>query len=290
MSWKTAFCIFLVVFAALAGSVVMAGDAAPGIEEKGREASIDDIFKLYQPYAKNIYSYEPIYFLMGTDPEKSKFQLSLKYRPVQEGGSLVSKYPWTRGFHLAYTQTSFWNLSIDSKPFEDTSYKPEVFWISNAWAGKTEGGKNMWGFLQTGYQHESNGKGGEDSRSTNHLYMEPMFVAYDSSNSLGMMIAPRVWAYVENEDTSNRDLYRYRGHFELKTKFGMANSLVLGSTLRVAEKGVSVTADLTYPLSHYLVENFGIYLHLQYVNALAENMLNYKERTEALRIGFSLVR
>lgn len=284
--------VFLVLFlvSVLAGQPASAQDAAPGGGGNDRETAMDDVFRLYQPYAKNITPYEPIYFLVGTDPAKSKFQLSLKYRPVQDGGSLVARYPWTRGFHLAYTQTSFWDLEDDSKPFEDTSYKPEVFWVSSAWDGAAATGGGLWGFVQAGYQHESNGKGGSDSRSTNHLYFKPIFAAYDKSTKLGVMIAPRVWAYVANEDSTNRDLYRYRGNFDLEIKLGKADSLVFGALVRAAGKGVSVAADLTYPLSHYLMENFGLYLHLQYVNALAENMLNYRERTEAVRLGFSLVR
>ena len=35
--------------------------------------TLDSLFALYQPYLKNIAAYEPMYFLVGTDPEDSKF-------------------------------------------------------------------------------------------------------------------------------------------------------------------------------------------------------------------------
>jgi len=51
-----------------------------------------------------------------------------------------------------------------------------------------------------------------------------------------------------------------------------------------------VQVELDYPLSHYLSDNLSVYLHLQYVNTLAESLLDYPERTEALRLGLSFVR
>jgi hypothetical protein len=39
---------------------------------------LDTLHALYQPYAVNISAYEPIYFLVGTEPEKSKLQISFK--------------------------------------------------------------------------------------------------------------------------------------------------------------------------------------------------------------------
>jgi len=89
--------------------------------------TLDPLYELYQPYLKNIAAYEPMYFLVGTDPKKSKFQFSFKYRLFNAEKDLAQRYPWVKGFHIAYTQTSFWDLKSDSKPFEDTSYKPEFF-------------------------------------------------------------------------------------------------------------------------------------------------------------------
>jgi hypothetical protein len=93
-------------------------------------ATLDSLFTLYQPYLGNIAAYEPMYFLVGTDPEKSKFQVSFKYRFFNPQSKFAERHPWVEGFHLGYTQTSFWDLESSSAPFEDTSYKPELFWLS----------------------------------------------------------------------------------------------------------------------------------------------------------------
>jgi phospholipase A1 len=249
-------------------------------------ATLDTLFELYQPYIKNLSAYEPMYFLVGTDPQKSKFQISFKYRLFDIDSSLVQTHSWAKGFHLVYTQTSFWDLKSASEPFEDTSYKPEFFFLSPninvPWATGL--------FIKTGFQHESNGRGGEYSRSTNFIYIKPMYIAYNKNTKLGMMIAPKIWTYIANEDETNHDLKYYRGYFDLETKIGKADSFVLGSHFRWAKKGASIELDLTYPLSQFIFKNLNLYFQIQYVNALAESLLNFRDRTEALRIGFAIVR
>ena len=257
-------------------------------DEEPEFQTLEQLFTLYQPYLGNISAYEPIYFLAGTSLEKSKFQLSAKYRIFDPNGTLARKYQWLSGLHLAYTQTAFWDLKAASKPFGDTSYKPEVFFLSSNLAAE----ESTWNrvFLQAGFQHESNGRGGAASRRTNFLYLEPILVLFKRESLLGLQIAPRLWVYVANEDENNPDLADYRGFFDLKIKAGRADRLVLGSHFRYAQKGGSLQLDLSYPLHRVLGGNLDVYLHAQYANGLAENLLNYRQRTEAFRLGISIVR
>ena len=248
--------------------------------------ALDSLYELYQPYLKNLAAYDPMYFLVGTDPKKSKFQFSFKYRLFDINSTLVKDHPWTKGFHLAYTQTSFWDLESASKPFEDTSYKPEFFFLSPnirvPWATGF--------FLKGGFQHESNGRAGEYSRSTNFLYIKPIYIAYSKNTKLGIMIAPKIWTYIANEDENNPDLNDYRGYFDVEMKVGQADGFVLGSNFRWAKEGGSMELDLTYPLSQFIFKNLNLYFQVQYVNALAESLINYRDRTEAVRLGFAIVR
>lgn len=249
--------------------------------------TVDHLFNQYQPYLENVAAYQPIYFLGGVDPEDSKFQISLKYRFLNPQMKLSRKYPWIRGFHIAYTQTSFWDLESDSKPFDDTSYKPELFYLSpNLFSGS--GDSHV--FLQTGYEHESNGQGGALSRSTNYIYIKPLFIFFHESSDIGFQVAPKVWFYSGNDDETNPDFYKYRGYFDLQVKLGKPDRAVLDSHLRWAEKGASVRLDLSYPLDRIIDTQLQVYLHAQYVNALAESLLNYRDRTRALRFGISFVR
>ncbi len=250
--------------------------------------TLTNLEPLYQTYATNLSLYQPIYFLVGTDPADSRYQISLKYRLLNPNGTLTEKHPWLQGFHIGYTQTSSWDLVAYSQPFDDTSYKPELFFLSNNIKLRPNWMDAL--FLQGGFQHESNGQGDETSRSTNYFYLKPSIAFYNPSTQLGMMVSPRLQIYYNNDDTTNRDFYKYRGNFELETKIGKANDLALTTLLRFAEKGTSFQADLTYPIHRLLKNNLDLYLQIQYTNSLAEDMILYKERTEALRIGIALVR
>ncbi len=250
--------------------------------------TLDELFALYQPYLRNISAYEPIYFLVGTSPEKSKFQFSFKYRPFSPEGRFVKRWTWLNDLYLAYTQTSFWDLTSASRPFEDTSYKPELFYRSSNLA--PDKWKSWHLFLQTGIQHESNGRGGTLSRGTNYFYLKPVLITFKKKGVKGLQIAPRIWIYVHNEDENNPDLKDYRGYFDLEVKAGKADGLVAESHLRYASEGASWQLDLTYPLHHFLGGSPDIYLQAQYVTSLAESLLDYRERTEILRLGISIVR
>jgi outer membrane phospholipase A len=180
-------------------------------DKKTKYTSSDSLFALYQHYLGNIAAYEPMYFLVGADPEDSKFQVSFKYRFLNPKGSIAKKYPWAKGFHFGYTQTSFWDLQSTSAPFEDTSYKPELFYLSSNIDTRALGIRRL--FLQTGFQHESNGRGGEFSCTTNYLYVNPILIFYDEESRYGLQISPKVWTYVANDEDTNPDLEDYRGYF-----------------------------------------------------------------------------
>jgi phospholipase A1 len=71
---------------------------------------------------------------------------------------------------------------------------------------------------------------------------------------------------------------------------GKAEGLLLGANFRFASKGPSMQLDMTYPLSMGFFKNFDFYFHIQYADTLAETLLDYTKRTEALRIGLAIVR
>ena len=250
--------------------------------------SLDGIQTLYQPFLVNLAPYEPLYFLMGADPKDSKFQLSFKYRFFNPEEGLGRVHPWVSHLHLGYTQTSYWDLKSDSQPFEDTSYKPELFYLTDRLAGDADRAGSL--FLQFGFQHESNGRGESASRSTNFAYIKPMWVLHDPDSDLGLVVAPKIWLYAINDNETNRDLDAYRGYFDVQVKAGKARGLVVDSHLRWASQGGSVEVNLTYPLDKILSHNPDFFLHVQYVDALAESLLHYRDRTRAWRIGLAIVR
>ena len=265
-------------------AIAAAPEVKPMVPERtGDGFGPQDFFK------EHFFGYEPFYFIGGTKSPNVKFQISFKYRLFNEHGYLVKHYPPMQGFHLAYTQTSLWDWNAASKPFLDSSYKPEFFYEMD----QVDGGR--WGEkfridLQGGVQHESNGKADADSRSLNIVYAQPTFVI-GQEGGLQLSLAPRTWAYLGSLD-DNRDIAKFRGYVGLRAIAGWADGWQLSATGRAGDawdRG-SLQLDLSYPLMRLLSRSLTLYLHLQYFWGYGETLLRYNDRSSSFRAGFSLFR
>ncbi len=229
-------------------------------------------------YALNFSSYEPIYFAAGwRGTQNAKFQLSFKYQFVGR-------------FYGGYTQTSLWDLGAASAPFYDSSYRPALFYY------KPDLATGLWGTsrfaLQGGAEHESNGKAGADSRSINILFVRPG-LTYGGGERNRLLIAPKVWVYLDK--SGNPDIDNYRGYadflvvYEFRKGFGghkFPTGLETAVTLRKGTENNygSVQVDVTYPF--YIG-----YLHFQYFSGWGETLLDYNVRRPwQLRVGLMAIR
>ncbi len=264
-------------------------EKAPPDAWVGQQVPLDEGPTMLQSFLDDLSVHEPMYFLLGVDPgvAQSKLQFSFKYRLFNPNGYLVDIAPWVTGFHFGYTQRSVWDLQGDSKPFDDTSYMPEVFYL----LPKIDlNHRRISAFgIQGGFQHESNGRGGIDSRSTNYLYLKPILGVH-LAGPYHMKIAPKIYTYVENEDENNADLADYRGYFDLEVGLMDPEGIVLNSHLWWAREGPSVQLDLTYPMTRLLGKSLNFYLQAQYFSGYAETLLHFDERHDAFRLGFAIVR
>ena len=243
-----------------------------------------------QPFFVNFYPYKPVYFLFGADPgiEESTFQLSFKYKLFNfeedgKGKSFLEK------IFLAYTQQSFWDLESDSAPFEDSRYMPEIFYYEDDLGIKLP--YLIGSGLQIGYQHESNGRAGDLSRSTNYAYLQPVMV-FKFGQDLVLGLRPKAWVYVNNDNATNGDLADYRGYFDLEATIGFPEGLALDTHFRHGREGSTWQLDLSYPLDQIagLVGLPDIYLHVRFYSGYSEQMLEYDQREDVILVGFSLVR
>ena len=246
-------------------------------------------FKPGQFFKDHFFGYEPFYFIAGAESPNARFQISLRYQLLNREGALAQKAPWLNGVSFAYTQTSLWDLAAPSTPFFDTSYKPELLYL---WKDVDRGswGENVDLDLQWGAMHESNGKGGVDSRSLNIVYFRPS-VSLGKEDGFQVRLSPRVWFYTGGLD-DNPDLKDYRGYVDLKTTFGWQRGFQLAATGRVgddAEKA-SLQLDLTYPMMSLFSRSFSLYLHAQYFTGYGESLLLYNEKGDSFRVGFGLFR
>jgi len=254
-----------------------------------QQVPLDEGPTMLQSFLDDLSVYEPMYFLLGVEPglDQSKFQFSFKYRLFNRKGYLAEIAPWVTGFHLGYTQRSIWDLKGDSKPFDDTSYMPEAFYLLPK-LDLNLARISAFG-IQGGFQHESNGRAGSDSRSTNYLYVKPIMGVH-LAGPYHMKIAPKIFTYVENEDENNADLADYRGYVDLEVGIMNPEGIALNSHLWWAREGASVQLDLTYPMAQLLGKSLNFYLQAQYFSGYAETLIRYNERNDAFRLGFSIVR
>lgn len=240
-------------------------------------------------FKQQISPHEPMYFIAGTESPNAKFQISFKYQLLNENGWLGTNAPGLKGFNVAYTQTSLWDLSAPSAPFFDTSYKPALIY---SW-DRVLGRENVDWFrldLQGGFQHESNGKGGVDSRSFNIAFFRPTFV-FGHDDKLQLTLQPRVWGYIGGLSSGNPDLDEYRGYFDLRAVIGWRRGPQLSALGRMGHEGNNSSAqiDLTYPLMQ-VADSFSLYLHAQYFTGYGESLLRYNQRSDVVRVGLSLYR
>lgn len=231
--------------------------------------------------------HEPMYFVVGgRSPHAARYQLSFRYRLFDDRGVVAETLPVTRGLYFGFTQTSLWDLESDSKPFRDTSFRPSLFY---QWKllDPSDGASLA---LAGGYEHESNGRGGTESRSIDTLFLRADGRYYFDDGETYLGVSPKLWGYIDKED--NPDIQRYRGYGELGLRFGRDDSLILAALLRRGTKGVGSTQlDLSYPLRRSVFSGVGAFLHLQYFNGYGETLLDYNEgRRPQFRIGFSIVR
>jgi phospholipase A1 len=294
-----------------AGPVTLSSDIAPGTQFALNVAPLDkettgasqakptkrDLFgrdkdDRWEPeefFKEHIFGYEPLYFLAGTKSPNAKFQISFKYRLLNEHGYLADHADWLKGFHVAYTQTSLWDWSAPSAPFYDTSYKPGLIY---SWEKIVGGEETNWFQLDLhgGFQHESNGKDGANSRSMNIAFLRPTLI-FGRPDKLQLQLQPRAWVYL-GDLSDNPDLPDYRGYADLRAVLGWKRDLQISALGRLGDHGNhgSVQVDLTYPLMRPPRGSFSVYLDAQYFVGYGESLLGYRGKSEILRFGFSLYR
>ena len=230
-------------------------------------------------------AHEPVYFLFGSrNGPNARYQISFKYRIFDEESTPAQWLPALGQLHFGYTQAATWDLGVDSKPFHDTSYRPSLFWQK-----RLDYGKAMPRFLRAGYEHESNGKDGSNSRSVDLLYLQPAWRA-DFDDGKSLIFAPRIYSYADKIE--NRDIVRYRGYMDGLLRYGDENEWVLSSRLRVGTAGYSSAQfDISVPFRKPLFARTGGFFYFQLFSGYGETLLDYNQRRPVqLRAGFAIVR
>lgn len=209
--------------------------------------------------------------LSELDHGEFDFQLSVKVL-------LAKGVLFDRG-HLffGYTNRSFWQAynKEASRAFRDTNHEPELFvTFENDW--EVLGFRNV--ANQVILNHQSNGRGGDLSRSWNRVMVNTLWERENFSMSL------KPWRRVRESDSSddNPDIEFYMGHFEWQGDWrlgGNTLSLMLRNNLRGDNKGAG-ELRWSFPL------NERIRLMVKYFNGYGESLVDYNAYTESIGIGF----
>jgi phospholipase A1/A2 len=227
---------------------------------------------------------DPMYFVVGgRDGYSARFQLSLKYRLFDQSAGLGQNQPWLAGFYFGYTQNSLWDLSEQSRPFRDTSYRPSFFWKwertdDQAWIDA----------VRFGVEHESNGGAGDLSRSINTVFVRPEW-RWTYADDSHFEFTPKFYEYFEKSD--NPDIARYRGNADWRVRYDSGHNWIGTATARVGSGGYgSLLLDVSRRIRDLSFGPVGGYVHFQYFNGYGEDILDYNIRRKwQFRVGFAIV-
>ncbi len=199
---------------------------------------------------------------LGDRNSQVLFQISVKIPAI-----------WVANLYLYGTVRAFWNAYDDASPFREHNYTPGLFWQY----------KNF----RIGFEHESNGLGGEEKRRWNRIYLEG-WMEWQKVKLQGKLWYVPPW-HLEN----NRDIGEYMGNGELSLLVAPFNKKWLnlevrirkGTTTKVFRGALELGMVLRLGNSSWvLAEHEGLYI--QYFYGYGQSLLDYKKKIKALRVGF----
>ena len=206
---------------------------------------------------------------LNLDSIEAKFQLSLKTK-------LLDNITGNNGdVWFGFTQQSSWQAynTIESSPFRETTYAPEVF---ASWHTGLDLLGWRWQMINLGFIHQSNGNSLPRSRSWNRIYAQFGFERGDWE----LYIRP--WTAFDTEDQPDIAQFYGRGDIRLlwhrdKHDFGLM------ARLAADDNRGALQFDWHYPL-------FGdLKAYLQVFHGYGETLIDYNHRQTTVGIGVSLV-
>ena len=198
------------------------------------------------------------------------FQFSIRHRITR------SVLPFNSFLYIIYSQRSFWDIYDESSPFRDTNYNPGIG--IGRYVIKDD---KLKGAVMVSLEHESNGKAGEDSRSWNYINLSAKYF-------YNMRLSAKAQVYLPYVDGgNNKDLLRYKGYGIISVNYIDKKNLWWFS-LNITPRDKFINPNLHTSLSFKVSKNSNQYLTLDYYAGYGEGLLNYKEYTNQIRIGFTI--
>jgi outer membrane phospholipase A len=227
---------------------------------------------------------DPMYFVAGARQGYSaRFQLSFKYRLFDSSSGFGQAQPLLSGLYFGYTQNSLWDLSAESKPFRDTSYRPSLFW---KWERTDD--RTWIDAFRVGVEHESNGGGTSRSRSVDAVFVRPEW-RWGYASGARLEFTPKLYGYLDKDE--NPDINHYRGNVDWRLRYDSGHNWIATGVARLPSTGKgSLLIDASRRVRDLRFGPIGGYLHFQFFSGYGEDILDYNTRRKTqLRIGFAIV-
>jgi outer membrane phospholipase A len=261
---------------------VVTQQSAPEVPASSTATNGRQFFAVVTNFSKYLTPYEPIYFIVGSYPA-AEFQFSLKYQVFDSTNRWL--HP-VSDLYFAYTQTSFWDLFSTDPSFYDTSYKPSAFfYFPDLIETRTKIPVQL--DFQSGYEHESNGRGGTGERSFNTAYAQPT-VTIGLPEDLQLSLCPRAWVYILGVSDNNPDIADYHGYADLTGTLIWKKNYQLTTKYTIGDEGdnPSLTFDFSFGLPR--CTGFTPRIHAQYFTGYGETLRQYNQISHGFRVGLSL--
>ena len=214
---------------------------------------------------------------------EAKYQLSIKvplsYDDIFTEGDEI---------YFGMTLQSWWQVYSEgiSKPFRETNYRPEVYYITGLDWHPLEGNTG----LMFGFEHQSNGRSNAISRSWNRIYVDFLFEKGDFAFSF------KPYYRLEEDEKEllddgsydpdgddNPDINDYMGYFDLGVAYQYNNlEFFAQGRANFATHKAGVEVGMTFPLWGKLKG------YVQYYGGYGESLIDYDHKQNRLGIGIAL--
>ncbi len=218
------------------------------------------------------------YFITGTALKNGftsrtsdvKFQIGFKQR-LKNVAFPLGIFPF-----LSYKQKSFWNVFEESAPFRETNYNPAIglvkLFVKN---------KKITNVVWLSFEHESNGRNEEYSRSWNFFsltYLKPFGKKWQ--------FLAKVWVPV-GDLSDNTDIVSYRGYGFLGANYKAFENIFMDIHLQPAFKN-KLTGFVRATASFRVSKSRNQFIYIQYFGGYSEDLINYNKSCNNIRVGIVL--
>ncbi len=233
----------------------------------------------YKDYIKSLPAftmYGDNYFSTGTsltnnsfssETSDAKFEIGFKQRLTN------LDLPWDVFPFITYRQKSFWDIYLESFPFRETNYNPSLG-IAKLFVGPN----GIQGGLWLAFEHESNGRDGDNSRSWNYFSLQYLKPLNDH-----WQVRAKTWIPIGSLD-GNPDILSFRGFFSLGATFAPSPKLIFDVDVQPAFDD-QLTGFVKASCSFKISKNSNQFIYLQYYGGYSEELIDYDQSVSNLRLG-----